>query len=817
MKLYEQLAESGFHTTIITTFGIDFPAYEDLALNRLRNAGCRNNIVIVDSRMLSHALAGASVPPQVAGRHYSVVGNTPKGVFHPKIILQLGRKKGRVFISSANMTCSGLAGNLEITSVLSCGIEQDGDQGLVTSVWHYIRQMLNTDDRSVRQQIDWMRPRTPWLTEVAVEGEPLTLSDKTKGMLVRTDSNTTISQRFIDLIGNEQVEHLVVLSPYWDDQLAALKNIIQALDPKKISLLVQCTQPLFPKLALANMPDVDIYDMDSFSKGVGRFVHAKLLIAQTENLDHSLFGSANCTVAALGIPNVLGVNEEASLYRCLPRGMLFESLGFSDFIASDNRVSIEALQDYKQTESIPLKELQKLEPGRFWCLYHELSWRPPSKFDPNEVTIELFDQQNVKLSGELRSIKSNNTSVILFDLVGFETRPSFAVIKSPEGKISHPGIIHVLDSLRNEAKEARTKKVDRLALELESAGGEGVWVLDVLDLLDDIQKIEQNQSPDSLNISAHNRSSQVEEIQEKTYTTLSYSDFVQGRKPRVEQDRMSRNSLSGSEVSLVRVFLNRLLDVGGIEEHYESDSEQVVTAIFDKTDELDELDELDGYNGSEPFYMSSLNLPKTEVLLAEQEQRALERFKQRKSSINHLDKAVVRFIAIVKKSKEEVGGLTTIDMLRLRALLTVIIVCGYADGDEKSSREPERLLQVDTKDDTWLRMIGRILLALFGGSNPGILNLQVDNIYDDIPDDLLECWAACYWVSACGLVLSSKEKPHLNFFRMITVKIQTYTSVGMSPASITGLHSIIQKMNERFCDKLGIKRADIDEVISSLV
>ena len=60
MRIYERFADKNFHTSVTTTFGIDFDAYESIALPRLRGAGCRNNLVIADGRMLSHALDGAS-------------------------------------------------------------------------------------------------------------------------------------------------------------------------------------------------------------------------------------------------------------------------------------------------------------------------------------------------------------------------------------------------------------------------------------------------------------------------------------------------------------------------------------------------------------------------------------------------------------------------------------------------------------------------------------------------------------------------------------------------------------------------------------
>ena len=36
MKLYEAFSARGYHTSLVTTFGIDFDTYESVALPRLR-------------------------------------------------------------------------------------------------------------------------------------------------------------------------------------------------------------------------------------------------------------------------------------------------------------------------------------------------------------------------------------------------------------------------------------------------------------------------------------------------------------------------------------------------------------------------------------------------------------------------------------------------------------------------------------------------------------------------------------------------------------------------------------------------------------
>ena len=73
MKLYERYGDNGFHTCIATTFGVDFDAYENIVLPRLRGAGCCNNLLLTDSRMLSYALDGASLLPEVDPILWTVV------------------------------------------------------------------------------------------------------------------------------------------------------------------------------------------------------------------------------------------------------------------------------------------------------------------------------------------------------------------------------------------------------------------------------------------------------------------------------------------------------------------------------------------------------------------------------------------------------------------------------------------------------------------------------------------------------------------------------------------------------------------------
>ena len=83
MKLYEAFQDKGFHTTIMTIFGVEFDAFESLALSRLRGAACRNVMLVCDAGMLGLALAETGRLPKSAGSSYLVAKARAAGVFHP--------------------------------------------------------------------------------------------------------------------------------------------------------------------------------------------------------------------------------------------------------------------------------------------------------------------------------------------------------------------------------------------------------------------------------------------------------------------------------------------------------------------------------------------------------------------------------------------------------------------------------------------------------------------------------------------------------------------------------------------------------------
>lgn len=802
MKLYERFGDRGFHTTIFTTFGVDFDAYESIALARLRGSGCHNNILLADQRMLTHALSGASATPQTAGRLYSVSGASASGVFHTKIILQLGRRQGRLIIGSANATASGLAGNLELAGVIECDQEESSAQGLIAASWQYLSRLLSRGRRTLAQQLSWMEARTPWLLRAAPAQGAVDLADGTQAAFLGTDGTAGVMDRLIDLVSGEGIEQLIVLSPYWDDDLSALKELAARLQSADILLLIDKDRALFPGAALSGLSGVRILDVASFA--ASRFVHAKLIVARTADADHVLFGSANCTVAALGRENFAGNNEEACLYRRLPAGAVTKALSLDEFIAEATMLDAADLPSFQRDDELPLDDLASRHPGNFECLFDTLMWRPPSAVQPDGIEVELLKADESALSCSLQRLSQSSETEIHFQIIGARERPAMARLVFRDGMVSAPGIVSLVDALRNEAREARAKHAERAVTQLAEETEEGLWLLEVLD------ELEAAESDDTEPVSRKPLRKDGEDTEGPQFKKLDYEQFVAGRRLRSEGSAVGRSSLAGSELSFVRAFLNRVLALKSAGEAGEDpDEESRLGRVFDLGDEV--ADDQDAIERGDDFDAAAKNEAAT-TWVEEEEEATWKRAAQRRASRSQIVKAVLAFNDRIHARASE-GELTSFDFLRVRAILTVVAAAGWAGLDWQSnkgkqdSRTSLQVLPIAGCDDCWPRLLGQILFVLFGGKHPAIRHLKIEDIYDQVPDDMIECWACCFWiVQACLEATKCEQSLSGLSGSLLSLRERLYKLTGLTQGELLGdqVTKVMLLMGERFATRLGL-------------
>lgn len=791
MRLFDSFSSAGFHTCIATTFSLDFEAYELVALSRLRDAGCTNNVLVADSRMLGLALADERRRPMFAGRRYSVVGARPAGVFHPKLVLQLGKNAGRLLVASANMTSAGLAGNLEIVG----SVEVKGDElecaPLLRSAVDYLAGLM-PEGSIARRQLDWAFQRTPWLPKEAANGQPVSLPSGERLALLLTDASHSILERFLELVGTREVKRLVVVSPYWDADLRTVQQLEGKLHPQETKLLIRKESLLFPVDALGSTSAV-VHDVTCVPMGAGRFPHAKLLIAESPQGDCVLFGSANCTEAALGLPAAL--NEEACLYRELPPETAVPALRLE--AALEQRIPTNEIEPFVAGEEIPLDELAARLPGRFELVGQTLKWWSSTPFVPEESEVTLFgsDGQGIRLepTGSTQSTWPV-TYVLAANFV-----PHFAQVRAGH-YVSCYAIVAVQQSIHQAQRKAANKAASAALKVLDEEGGEeGLWLLEVIQKLHDAERPAQRDSAEG---AGHHRSKVKEADEQSAY--LSYEDFVSGRSASPGSPAVGTSHLADTLNESVRSAINAVLSGQRLAVDDADDLAAPSLGMGDDPDptsnhpgEPEETAEVAGATSRPP----GTTTPKTA------RQRLYDTQKD-------LFKAVNGFLDNLR-ARVDSEPLGVVDLLRLRALLVVLLGAGTSktelavlgDGGKRSSRQ---VLPCDGEFG-WPRLIGRVLFEFFrahpGASKPLIRALKLKPTESEgLPVDLLECWATCYW-ALCAIRLGPGRRGPASSSvseQALAVDLYQFTRAFGLPELEVEVESQFALLGARYAERLGI-------------
>ena len=802
MKLYEAFQTPGFHTAVMTTFGVEFDAFESIALARFHGAGCRNLMLICDSGMLSLALAGTARTPKSAGVAYLVAKARAAGVFHPKIVVQIGKDRGRLIVASANATAPGLAGNLEIVAVVECGAEDTGERRLVLAGWQYALRFLDERQYAVSDKLRFARERSPWLESGIAADGPVSLTDGSRAALLPSGEATGIASRFADLVGaGRATERLVVVSPYWDDDLAALDHLRGALKPRRTILLVDTKRRLFPVSAALGKVGIQVSEMYGFAKkhftaGNTRFIHAKMIVVTSGSEDHILMGSANCTIAALGDQRHSGSNEEVCLYRCLPAGRIFEELSLASRVEERHELDVRRIPKQVVADKLPLDEAEAQDPGTFELAFERITWWPRTPALATTVTqgraqLELLDHSQAPIAATLQLVSGSDSEPV-FRVEKMHRRPAYARIRREDGSRTGIAIVASVEDLRTSMRDRLSAKAERVIRELEFDDDEGLWLLDAIHTLG-------VQAPDAPPPQLPRKSGRRDEKRPLAAPTkLDYDAFMRGRHREFGRSEAERNSLVGNDVSYVRAALNRLL---GLSENREGKPEVVDDGQQDVASALDTGDEVGNSDDALEQGFEHRDQPPPDRAAAELARRRREQDAQAiVDAVDHLTEQLADWQR----------SLNTVDMLRVRALLTIIAVAARPPNPTAGLRHSQ--MQVlpcseENNSDTWPRLMGRVLVTLFGGPNPAIKRLHFENAHDRIPDDVLEAWACCLWFAQAALAAATRDAGCARlvpFLDKLALNVSTILSLSKAEISSPSFDGVLERLDQRFGPRLGV-------------
>lgn len=723
MKLPDRLGRSSgrpFHSAIATSFALEFSAVEEILLPQLMASGAANLLLLTDARMTALALSDGATLPATLGRDYALYSPpAADGIFHPKIILQIGRESARAFVSSANLTASGLAGNAEVAVEIECKNEESPERAIIRAIWRYLDALVPAASSPARDALRWARERASWLAGPVTDAVH-ELEDGTGIAFLHGPGDVGIADRFVSLVHGAKVQALMVISPYWDHDLAALADLSQRFSPTRIILLIDRNHHEFPVDA-PFARKVRIVDLHWPSR---RFTHAKIIIASTAHHDHILFGSANCTSAALGSAGMPGANAEACIYRRLPPGAAREALGLERWIDAEP-IKLSDLSPPIATIPMPLDAIQARQPGTFELDHGELIWTP-ARAGINAGDIQLLDR-SARMIGTIpvpSFIQSDDRRRAPVE-PALHKSLCFARLTTG-GMVSTLAHITHREMLRARRREVATGSVARALAPFTDGTDFDLWMHQAFETLvrADFESVTQPRG-----LSAARPQGRKNAGEPAAPVPLSYEEFTQARSVLGRSAGAGDNSLAGTYGDTIRDFLN-LLSGRGPATHQAAEDD---TAFDDLSDEQSDTDRDDDRNVDK---IEPRDTDKPSVAPAPVDARLYERH-------------ILGYTEDLETGEEPLGSS---DVLRLRYWILFLLY---------KARCPDLPKGLDTSSALlgWPHFIVRVLVAFFCGGKPAIRRVMLARDFEAMPVDFMECWITILWsLEAIERLLADQRK-----------------------------------------------------------
>lgn len=308
LKLPEQLQGPWEHALILT-YGVDVPFFENALWSQF-GARCRNKIILADGRRYLESCAAYARGGLVRylNQRYLVDGITTARAAHAKAILLTNPERGRLLVGSGNLGWQGYASGGELFT----RYEYSGKEPEAVNAFLALRGLV--DGLVARRylgvpaikRIQYLWEQTPWLFQ----------SPQGDDWPVRHNLEQSFLSQLEEIVGEEPVEELWLLSPFYDRGATALERLLAAFDPGQATLLLQPSHTSADPMALQRVLDGfgARCQVRSFSRGSDSpYVHAKMVLLKTRTRAICLQGSPNLSQVAMLLHHPQGNVELANL------------------------------------------------------------------------------------------------------------------------------------------------------------------------------------------------------------------------------------------------------------------------------------------------------------------------------------------------------------------------------------------------------------------------------------------------------------------------------------------------------------------------
>ncbi len=281
-----------YEAAVVTTFNASLPFFEELVLRRLEVGGCSHVVLGMDAGQLAASLERPEERPARAGRDYTLAAlSAPGGSFHPKLLLLVGSKGGRLFVGSHNATYSGLSDNREVTT----SIEVDGpkDRAGARLLREALDFVLAWAPAREGEALRAVRRFAPWIDGPA----PATAPDTFFGSSPGGPSLWTQVQRHVP----RRCRRVLLVGPFFDRELAFLRQLQKSVPDAEILIGVEPSTVVLDDRAARAVRGVRFVDAGQLGCAEGEHpghLHAKAIAFESGSEYVLVSGSANPSAAA---------------------------------------------------------------------------------------------------------------------------------------------------------------------------------------------------------------------------------------------------------------------------------------------------------------------------------------------------------------------------------------------------------------------------------------------------------------------------------------------------------------------------------------
>ena len=325
-NFFNEIPSGKFHSAVCTSFSMNMYYWDLQVVKSLNAKGIENIGVLVDDECLSEQLELFTY--QIGNKRpkeYCIHGFKAKGAFHPKIMIFIGQSSMLILVGSGNMTTCGHGKNIEVWNPIYVDSKDSTLYPFAVEVWNYVSGLYGSLGKEAEWFIMSIVENCSLLENIDqnIGGIEYAISPDYSIRFFPGSPRNNIVGQIGQWIGDDTIEEITIMSPFYDDQARLIDYFNDTFTPKQIRIIIQDdfgNKPNYKKL-----PDncfVYSWDKCHIEGAKKRSFHSKCLFFQGQQYSYLFCGSANASVAAMGLPSVNNINYEASV------GYKSESINF---------------------------------------------------------------------------------------------------------------------------------------------------------------------------------------------------------------------------------------------------------------------------------------------------------------------------------------------------------------------------------------------------------------------------------------------------------------------------------------------------------